>query len=75
MAFDSVSAFLAMGGYGFYVWLSVGISFLSVILLVGFSVYNRRQLRRNVRFEIARRARIKNARSSTDTGVEAAIIR
>ena len=34
MQFDSFSAFLAMGGYGFYVWLSYGISALLLIILV-----------------------------------------
>jgi heme exporter protein D len=34
MQFDSFSAFLAMGGYGFYVWLSYGVSALLLIILV-----------------------------------------
>lgn len=32
--FDSFSAFLSMGGYGFYVWLSYGISLLAIGFLI-----------------------------------------
>lgn len=35
--FNSVGEFFAMGGYGFYVWLSYGITFLSVGLLIWIS--------------------------------------
>lgn len=34
MQFDSFSAFWAMGGYGFYVWLSYGVTALLLIILV-----------------------------------------
>jgi len=34
MQFDSISAFLDMGGYGFYVWLSYGVSVLAIGLLI-----------------------------------------
>lgn len=29
-SFDSLSAFIAMGGHGFYVWLSVALALLAV---------------------------------------------
>lgn len=74
MAFDSMSAFFAMGGYGFYVWLSVVICLLSIILLVVVSFYNRRQLRLNVRLEIARRERIKKAKRGGNEAITAATI-
>lgn len=32
--FNSISEFFAMGGYGFYVWLSYAITFAAVGLLV-----------------------------------------
>lgn len=32
--FDSISDFFAMGGYGFYVWLSYGLTFLACGLLI-----------------------------------------
>ncbi len=34
MQFDSFSAFLDMGGYGFYVWLSYGVTALLLVILV-----------------------------------------
>lgn len=32
--FDSISDFFAMGGYGFYVWLAYGITFVAMGLLI-----------------------------------------
>ncbi|AZI14791.1 heme exporter protein CcmD [Avibacterium paragallinarum] len=34
MFFESVTDFLNMGGYGFYVWLSYGLSFLALAGLI-----------------------------------------
>lgn len=34
MAFDSFTDFLAMGGHGFYVWLSYGVMAIGVLTLV-----------------------------------------
>jgi heme exporter protein D len=34
MHWDSVSEFLTMGGYGFYVWGSFGITFLAMAIEV-----------------------------------------
>ncbi|MFQ1021959.1 heme exporter protein CcmD [Avibacterium paragallinarum] len=34
MFFESVSDFLNMGGYGFYVWLSYGLSFFALASLI-----------------------------------------
>ncbi|MGQ4276392.1 heme exporter protein CcmD [Pseudidiomarina sp. E22-M8] len=34
MVFDSWQAFIAMGGYGFYVWLAFAISFFAIAVLV-----------------------------------------
>lgn len=35
--FESISDFFAMGGYGFYVWLSYGITFIAVGTLIWLS--------------------------------------
>ncbi|MBF4101627.1 heme exporter protein CcmD [Mannheimia haemolytica] len=35
--FESISDFFAMGGYGFYVWLSYGVSFIAMIGLIWLS--------------------------------------
>ena len=34
MRFDSFSAFIDMGGYGFYVWLSYGVAAALLLVLV-----------------------------------------
>lgn len=34
MQFDSFNAFLAMGGYGFYVWLAYGVTALLLVILI-----------------------------------------
>lgn len=34
MQFDSINAFFDMGGYGFYVWLSYGVTALAIVLLI-----------------------------------------
>ena len=34
MSFDSFSEFIAMGGYGFYVWLSFGLATLLLAVLL-----------------------------------------
>jgi heme exporter protein D len=36
MTWGSLDAFLAMGGYGFYVWSSYGVAFLCIFLEVLF---------------------------------------
>lgn len=63
MQFDSISAFLDMGGYGFYVWLSYGTSVLAIGLLILLSYQNhqktlqqiaQRYIRENKRKEAAK---------------------
>lgn len=44
--FDSIADFFAMGGYGFYVWLSYAISFAAVGLLIWQS---KREIRQTLR--------------------------
>ncbi|NOU50831.1 heme exporter protein CcmD [Pseudoalteromonas sp. JBTF-M23] len=62
MQFESLSEFLAMGGYGFYVWLSFGSC--SVILLAIFlsSLRDSKKLRNEVRAQMRREERIKKAK-------------
>ncbi|MDG6897737.1 heme exporter protein CcmD [Actinobacillus delphinicola] len=44
MFFHSWSDFINMGGYGFYVWLSYGLSFLAIILLIAEESWRRKAL-------------------------------
>ena len=62
MQFDSVADFLNMGGYAFYVWLSFGITFGAMALVVIQSYIKQKLLLEAVITEQARKARIKKAR-------------
>ncbi len=57
--FDSWQAFWAMGGYGLFVWLSFGLTYLLLIVLAGFSVYEQRQFKQQLAARLAREKRIK----------------
>ena len=48
MQVDSFSAFLDMGGYGFYVWLSFGVSALLILTLIFNSLHGHKQAIRNI---------------------------
>jgi heme exporter protein D len=48
MQFDSFSAFIAMGGYGFYVWLSYGVSLLALALLVLSSITDHKKIKQQI---------------------------
>lgn len=61
MAFDSLSAFLAMGGHGAYVWSAWG---LTGLLLVGVVVHARAERRALLR-DLRRRARRKQRRGAS----------
>ncbi|MEP4890057.1 MAG: heme exporter protein CcmD [Aliiglaciecola sp.] len=57
--FDSWQAFWDMGGYGFYVWLAFGVSFVAVLLVVYESIWAKKQLIKAVNAQMARKKRIK----------------
>ncbi|PKF62916.1 heme exporter protein CcmD [Psychromonas sp. psych-6C06] len=67
MAFNSFSDFIAMGGYGFYVWLSYGLSFFALIILVVNSVAKKNKILKNVEQRLAREERIKKAKNLEGT--------
>lgn len=69
MQFDSISDFLAMGGYGFYVWISYGVTALALVLLIILSKQkhkkiiqniNQRYIRENKRKEAAKQQEYNN---------------
>lgn len=70
MQFDSLSEFLAMGGYGFFVWISFGLSFFALILLTGWSFWQKQYLFKSAQLQLERAARIKAARKNA-TSAEA----
>ncbi|GAA3538506.1 heme exporter protein CcmD [Zobellella aerophila] len=67
MKFDSLSAFLAMGGYGFYVWLSFAVTLVALLGLVLASITTRKRLLREVQQKQARAARRKAAQKLENT--------
>lgn len=64
MFFQTWSDFFNMGGYGFYVWLSYGISFIAIIALAVQSVKQRKAVLQNVLRETQREARLQQANRS-----------
>ena len=60
MFFESWQDFLQMGGYGFYVWLSYGISFAAIVILEIQSYRDKNAVLREVRREQAREQRVQN---------------
>ena len=48
MQFDSISAFFAMGGYGFYVWLSYGVSIAALAILIFSSINNHKKTKQQI---------------------------
>ncbi|MBQ4879990.1 heme exporter protein CcmD [Pseudoalteromonas luteoviolacea] len=62
MQFESFSDFIAMGGYGFYVWLSFGSCAVIILGLLFGSLYEGKQLKQQVKSQMAREERIKKAK-------------
>ncbi len=73
MQFDSISEFIAMGGYGFYVWLSYGISTLALALLVFSSLSGHKKIKQQIsqrqkrETKLRQAAELQQAQTSADT--------
>src|SRR5476651_870273 len=63
-AFSSWSAFFAMRGYAFYVWLAVSVTLVSLLGLVIHTQWRRHQLVGEIRRQQARAARMLQGRRS-----------
>ncbi|MFZ7304616.1 heme exporter protein CcmD [Avibacterium avium] len=63
MFFESVSDFLNMGGYGFYVWLSYGVSFLAITGLILQGVMSKKKLINEIKREQQRAQYEQNRRT------------
>lgn len=61
MQFNSLSEFIAMGGYGVFVWFSYGACLLIMMTLFITSKRKHKQILRDVSLQIEREARIKKA--------------
>ncbi len=62
MQFDSFSAFLDMGGYGFYVWLSFGVSAALILVLIVSSMIGHKQVIRNIAIRQQREDKLRQVR-------------
>ncbi|MGV2873250.1 heme exporter protein CcmD [Colwellia sp. E150_009] len=62
MQFDSFSDFLAMGGYGFYVWLSFGISAALILVLIFNSILSHKQVLKNIASQQLRENKLRQLR-------------
>ena len=61
-AFSSFSAFWQMGGYAFYVWLSVAVTVVALVGLVGHTFWQHRMLLQAVRRQQRRDQRQRETR-------------
>lgn len=61
MQFDSINAFFAMGGYGFYVWLSYGVAAAAIALLIIISQRQHKQIIQGIKQRHIREIKRKEA--------------
>ncbi|MEG9482526.1 heme exporter protein CcmD [Mannheimia sp. HC-2023] len=57
--FESISEFFAMGGYGFYVWLSYAITFIAMGVLIWLSRREQKAILAQAKKELAREEKLK----------------
>ncbi|MCL1079920.1 heme exporter protein CcmD [Parashewanella spongiae] len=62
MQFDSFQDFLNMGGYAIYVWVSYGITFGSLAILIYASATKENKVLKNITLKHNREQRIKASR-------------
>ncbi|CUS47159.1 MAG: ABC-type heme export system membrane stabilizing component CcmD [Idiomarinaceae bacterium HL-53] len=63
--FESFQAFLAMGGYGVYVWVSMAATFIALGLVAWHASFTRKKLTKEVVAQQARAARIEQAKQQS----------
>ena len=61
MQFDSISAFLDMGGYAFFVWLSYGVSAFLLVALVYSSLSNHKKVKNKIAHRLQREIKLRKA--------------
>ncbi len=64
MFFQSWQDFFNMGGYGFYVWLAYGISFVVLLGLAIQGIISKKSLMREIKREQQREKRLQQAKTN-----------
>lgn len=62
MQFENFSAFLNMGGYGFYVWLSFGVSTTLIVALIISSIASHKQVIKDIAIRQQREEKLRQVR-------------
>ncbi|WP_308666369.1 heme exporter protein CcmD [uncultured Aggregatibacter sp.] len=68
MFFESWSELLDMGGYGFYVWLSYGLSLLAIVVLIVQSLAGKSAVLKSIKREQQREARLQHLQQMKQKG-------
>ncbi|WP_114325142.1 heme exporter protein CcmD [Candidatus Colwellia aromaticivorans] len=63
MQFDSLSAFIDMGGYGFYVWLSYGVATALLLILILSSITGHKKVIKNIAQRKQREDKLRQVRN------------
>lgn len=71
-AFASMADFWAMGGYGFYVWLSFGLSLVALLLLWWTARQGEKQFHRQLNQRLSREARVRAHQQQSSSVQESA---
>lgn len=71
-AFNSMAEFWAMGGYGFYVWLSFGLSLLALLLLWWTGRQGETHFRSELTQRLSREARVRAHQQQSSSVQESA---
>ena len=67
MFFQSWSDLIQMGGYGFYVWLSYGLSFIAIVALIIQSLMGKSAVLKSVKREQQRESRLQQVQQKGET--------
>ena len=67
MFFQSWSDLIHMGGYGFYVWLSYGLSFIAIVALIIQSLIGKSAVLKSAKREQQRESRLQQVQKKGET--------
>lgn len=70
MQFDSFSAFIDMGGYGFFVWLSYGSALLLFAILLWSSLSGHKKTKQHIIKKLNRDEKLRQRAQQSSAGVE-----